>query len=64
VLKFRPRTLATLPAGRGTWATSLFSTKPARAERLSRYERDRDEPDEFFAIVCWQMLRPWLLPWR
>ena len=45
VLKFRPRTLAHPPAGRAD------RVQPANADLqpndLSRYERERDEPDDF-----------------
>ena len=45
VLKFRPRTLAHPPGRRGEQA----QPEDARQEPndLSRYERDRDEPDDF-----------------
>jgi hypothetical protein len=45
VLKFRPRTLAHPPGRRG----ELAAKEGAKSEPkdLSRYERDRDEPDDF-----------------
>jgi hypothetical protein len=48
VLKFRPRTLAHPPGHR----TDLGGQAPEEAARrepndLSRYERDRDQPDDF-----------------
>jgi hypothetical protein len=45
VLKFRPRTLAHPPGRRG----ELAAKDGAKSEPkdLSRYERDRDEPDDF-----------------
>jgi hypothetical protein len=45
VLKFRPRTLARPPGRRG----HLGDQEDARREPtdLSRYERDRDQPDDF-----------------
>jgi hypothetical protein len=48
VLQFRPRTLAR-PPGRPTYRSNLTHPEDARAEPndLSRYERDRDEPDDF-----------------
>ena len=48
VLKFRPRTLARPPGGR---EESGHATEPHDTWRgpndLSRYERERDEPDDF-----------------
>jgi len=44
VLKFRPRTSAQPPGGREE--TSQANTQPA-ANDLSRYERSRDEGDDF-----------------
>jgi len=55
VLKFRPRTLPTLPAGRGTWATSLFSTKPRKSRTTCRATSETAMNRTIFAIVCWQM---------
>jgi hypothetical protein len=48
VLKFRPRTLAH-PPGRQKDRVHPAQQDDARAEPndLSRYERDRDEPDDF-----------------
>jgi hypothetical protein len=48
VLKFRPRTLAHPPGQRGQFARSA-PPENARQEPndLSRYERDRAEPDDF-----------------
>ena len=48
VLKFRPRTLAHPPARRGDLADQT-EQPDARGEPndLSRYERNRDQPDDF-----------------
>jgi hypothetical protein len=48
VLKFRPRTLAHPPGRRGELGKQA-QPEDARQEPndLSRYERDRDEPDDF-----------------
>jgi len=48
VLKFRPRTLARPPGRRGELGKQA-QPEDARQEPndLSRYERDRDEPDDF-----------------
>jgi hypothetical protein len=48
VLKFRPRTLAHPPGRRGELGKQA-QPEDARHEPndLSRYERDRDEPDDF-----------------
>ena len=48
VLKFRPRTLAHPPSQRGQFERSA-PPEDARHEPndLSRYERNRDEPDDF-----------------
>jgi hypothetical protein len=48
VLEFRPRTLAHPPARRG-YPGDRVPKQDARPEpnNLSRYERDRDEPDDF-----------------
>ncbi len=43
VLKFRPRTLAHPPAGRADHAENANQAP----NDLSRYERDRNEPDDF-----------------
>ena len=49
VLKFRPRSLAHPPGRRGESSGNLGkSSKQAQPEDdLARYERDRDEPDDF-----------------
>jgi hypothetical protein len=48
VLKFRPRTLAPPPVRRG-YPGDQAAKQDSRPEPndLSRYERDRDEPDDF-----------------
>jgi hypothetical protein len=48
VLQFRPRTSAHPPVHRTDWGTQALQ-KDDRQEPndLSRYERDRDEPDDF-----------------
>ena len=48
VLKFRPRTLADPPRTRGDSAGPAHREDAGREPNdLSRYERDRDEPDDF-----------------
>jgi hypothetical protein len=50
VLKFRPRTLAHPPGRRGSGGQALKEDtrqEPQEPNDLSRYERDRDEPDDF-----------------
>ena len=48
VLKFRPRTLARPPGRLGSSGDqSLADHAPQEPNDLSRYERDRDEPDDF-----------------
>jgi hypothetical protein len=51
VLKFRPRTLAQPPGRRGYPGDQTLkedtSQEPQEPNDLSRYERDRDEPDDF-----------------
>jgi hypothetical protein len=53
VLKFRPRTLAQPPGRRATQASLPEANRAAEAANhpepndLSRYERDRSEPDDF-----------------
>ena len=48
VLKFRPRTLARPPGRPGNLGDqSLQHQGPQEPNDLSRYERDRDEPDDF-----------------
>ncbi len=48
VLKFRPRTLACPPGRlRNLGDHSLQDQAPQAPNDLSRYERDRDEPDDF-----------------
>ena len=51
VLKFRPRTLAQPPGRRGYPGDQAFkedtSQEPQEPNDLSRYERDRHEPDDF-----------------
>ena len=48
VLKFRPRTLARPPGRPGNLGDqSLQRQAPQEPNDLSRYERDRDEPDDF-----------------
>jgi hypothetical protein len=48
VLKFRPRTLARPPGRLGNLGDQpLQGHAPQEPNDLSRYERDRDEPDDF-----------------
>src|SRR5258705_14010343 len=48
VLKFRPRTLAGPPGRLGNLGDQpLQDRAPQEPNDLSRYERDRDEPDDF-----------------
>lgn len=48
VLKFRPRTLAHPPGRRGDLADRTEQEDTRREPNdLSRYERDRDQPDDF-----------------
>jgi hypothetical protein len=48
VLKFRPRTLARPPGRLGNLGDQpLQDYAPQEPNDLSRYERDRDEPDDF-----------------
>jgi hypothetical protein len=48
VLKFRPRTLAQLPGRRGgPGKPALEDDAKGEPNDLSRYERDRSEPDDF-----------------
>ena len=48
VLQFRPRTSAQPPARRGNLGVqTLLKDDPPEPNDLSRYERDRDEPDDF-----------------
>jgi hypothetical protein len=48
VLKFRPRTLARPPGGREEVGDAVQQDAVRREPNdLSRYERDRDEPDDF-----------------
>jgi hypothetical protein len=48
VLKFRPRTLAHPPGRRGDLADQTEQLDVRREPNdLSRYERDRDQPDDF-----------------
>jgi hypothetical protein len=46
VLKFRPRTLAHPPGQRGEPGNQADAGPPQSAH-LSRFERDREEPDDF-----------------
>jgi hypothetical protein len=48
VLKFRPRTLAHPPGGRGDPDNRALKEEDRQEPNdLSRYERDRSEPDDF-----------------
>src|ERR1700737_3357875 len=48
VLKFRPRTLAHPPGRRGSGGDQTEQEDARREPNdLSRYERDRDQPDDF-----------------
>jgi hypothetical protein len=48
VLKFRPRTLARPPGRPGNLGDQSVQDQPPREpNELSRYERNRDEPDDF-----------------
>ena len=47
VLKFRPRTIAHPPGRRGDPGHPAPQDDAGEPNDLSRYERDRDEPDEF-----------------
>ena len=48
VLKFRPRTLAHPPGQRsGSSSQAHPKDSPQEPNDLSRYERERDEPDDF-----------------
>ena len=47
VLKFRPRTMAHPPGGHEAASEVQAHDTGRAANDLSRYERDRDEPDDF-----------------
>ena len=47
VLQFRPRTLAQPPPPRGDSDSQAVEDLRSAANDLSRYERDRTEPDDF-----------------
>jgi hypothetical protein len=47
VLKFRPRTLAHPPGRRGDPGGQTEQDAKGEPNDLSRYERDRDQPDDF-----------------
>src|ERR1700732_2975574 len=47
VLKFRPRTLAHPPGRRGHLGDQTEQDARGEPNDLSRYERDRDQPDDF-----------------
>jgi hypothetical protein len=47
VLEFRPRTKSSAAARRGLAGQAPGKNAPLEPNDLSRYERDRDEPDDF-----------------
>ena len=47
VVKFRPRTLARPPGQRGELGRQASAEDAREPNDLSRYERDREEPDDF-----------------
>jgi hypothetical protein len=47
VVKFRPRTLARPPGQRGELGRQVPAEDAREPNDLSRYERDREEPDDF-----------------